>query len=474
MVTAIMPTMTHKPASLIPQPSACRSTTPSSHNVTPSISSELTITPTRFHTQNDSAHSENHDPPSQASTSQLAGLVGMCTGLGALLALGLFLPLPTRFQKGGVSSSDAVAYSFYVVGGVALLVAAICFFGLRNLPGEEYKSLKRLVQVKSPKPEDVPDAPPLPSYPRMLATSLSLGMRDVDIGLGYLGGFVARASSVAISLFIPLFVNHYFIASGLCPENPDSTPLDPGEVKRNCQRAYIVASILTGVSQVVALFSAPLFGYLSAQYPVHRIPLLLSAAAGVAGYVAFGLLKSPDPKSEDGSVGVYFIVALLGISQIGAIVCSLDLINRGIRNEDDETQDEDYFTAQNGNGAASPLTPQAGRDTEPSRIPQLDGANESTPLMPNHVRRVQASASRSHLKGSIAGMYSLCGGVGILLLTKLGGLMFDKVDVGTPFFLMAGFNAVLFIVAVVCVCWQSWRHKGGYEAVAEDEERQED
>jgi hypothetical protein len=307
----------------------------------------------------------------------------------------------------------------------------------------------------------------------MLTTSLSLAVRDIDIGLGYLGGFVARASSVAISLFIPLFVNNYFIQSGLCPENPDSTPLDPGEVKRNCQRAYIVASILTGVSQVFALLSAPVFGYLSAHYPVYRIPLLLSAAAGVSGYVAFGLLKSPDPRSEDGSIGVYFIVVLLGISQIGAIVCSLDLISRGIQNEDEEMEDEDYFAVQNGNGATSPFPPQAGRENEQSRIPQLDGANESTPLMPNHVRRVQASASRSHLKGSIAGVYSLCGGAGILLLTKLGGFMFDKVDVGTPFFMMAGFNAVLFITAVACVCWQSWRQKGGYEAVVEDEERTE-
>jgi len=396
----------------------------------------------------------------------------MCTGLGALVALGLFLPLPTRFQEGGISPADAVAYSFYVVGGVALLVATICLFGLRNLPGEEYKGWSRLFQSHLSKPDNVSDGPCLLSYPQMLFTSLNLAVRDVDIGLGYLGGFVARASSVAISLFIPLFVNHYFITSGLCPENPDETPQDPSEVKRNCQRAYLVASMLTGVSQLIALLSAPLFGYLNAHYSTHKIPLLLASAAGTAGYVAFGMLKSPDPKSEDGSFGVYFIVMLLGISQIGAIVCSLDLINRGIQTEDPETETEDDFAVYNGNenGTVSPL-PAATSVDSPSheRAAQIDGANESTPLMPSHLCRVQASTSRKHLKGSIAGVYSLCGGVGILLLTKLGGLMFDKVDIGTPFYMMAGFNAVLFVTASVCVVWQSWSHRDNYEAVVDGE-----
>lgn len=415
----------------------------------------------------------------------------MCTGLGALVALGFFLPLPTRFQDGGVSPSDAVADSFYVVGAVALLVATVCFFGLRNLPGEEYKSWRRLFQSQQPKSperheEGIADAPSLPSYPRMLLTSLSLGIRDVDIGLGYLGGFVARASSVAISLFIPLFVNNYFISSGLCPSDPDHTPQDPGEVKRNCQRAYILASILTGVSQVVALVCAPLFGYLNAHYSTHEIPLLLAAAAGVGGYVAFGLLKSPDPRSENGGVGVYFVVVLLGISQIGAIVCSLDLINWGIQAENDEVAPEEgderhdgmaNGTLQGRNGSTSPVPNQQPRSQTNDRVPQqqqneygVDGPTESSPLISSQFRRIQASASRNHLKGSIAGVYSLCGGVGILLLTKLGGLMFDKVDVGTPFFMMAGFNAVLLVTAAMCVSWRSLAGRGEYEEIEQDEE----
>jgi hypothetical protein len=62
-------------------------------------------------------------------------------------------------------------------------------------------------------------------------------------------------------------------------------------------------------------------------------------------------------------------------------------------------------------------------------------------------------------------VYSLCGGVGILLLVKLGGLMSDKVDVGTPFFTMAGFNAVLLVTAAVCVSWRPLAGRGDHEEI---------
>jgi hypothetical protein len=56
--------------------------------------------------------------------------------------------------------------------------------------------------------------------------------------------------------------------------------------------------------------------------------------------------------------------------------------------------------------------------------------------------------SRSHLKGSIAGVYSLSGGAAILLLTKLGGYLFDTLAPGAPFYMMAIFNGVLLVVGV--------------------------
>jgi len=47
------------------------------------------------------------------------------------------------------------------------------------------------------------------------------------------------------------------------------------------------------------------------------------------------------------------------------------------------------------------------------------------------------------LKGSIAGVYSWCGGAAILLLTKLGGYLFDSWTMGAPFYMMAIFNCIM-------------------------------
>jgi len=54
----------------------------------------------------------------------------------------------------------------------------------------------------------------------------------------------------------------------------------------------------------------------------------------------------------------------------------------------------------------------------------------------------------SSIRGSVAGAYSLTGGCGILLLTKLGGFLFDKWTPGAPFYIMALLNVVALIASI--------------------------
>lgn len=366
----------------------------------------------------------------------------MFTGCGALVALLVFLPLPTNFQEAGETPATAVADAFYVVGAIAILVALGCFFGLRSLPGEENKGWKRLTSKSEDKAADTRSTRDLVLiYPRLFWQSVQLGFTSPNIGLGYVGGFVARASSVAISLFIPLFTNHYFLQTGRCSVDPSN----PSDIKNACPEAYKLAAMLTGISQMIALISAPFFGYLSGRFPKYNIPLLVAAVAGIAGYTWFGLLKSPDFRSEDGTGAIFFIVALLGVSQIGAIVCSLALLGRGINNDEVQPLDNSYADSAHTNSH-----PSAGA-TPPVSAP-ITPVDEDAPLLPQ-VRGRHASApktqSHNHIKGSIAGTYSLLGGFGILLLTKAGGALFDSAGPGSPFYMMAAFNALLL---VVCVC----------------------
>jgi MFS family permease len=249
--------------------------------------------------------------------------------------------------------------------------------------------------------------------------SVLLGITDSRITMGYLGGFVARASTVAISLFIPLFVNTFFIENGFCQGSPN----DPSpELKKECRSAYVLSSILTGVAQLIALLCAPLFGYLSNRPGRVNWPVVVAAVCGIVGYIILPQLSSPEFKNVDGRGGspaVFIVVALAGISQIGSIVCSLGSLGQGVLAVD---------------------IPRTAR-REASIAPDEDESVEAEPLI--RITTQEESVARIRLKGSIAGVYSLCGGAAILLLTKLGGYLFDKLSTGAPFYMMAGFNFIL-------------------------------
>ncbi|KAK7952354.1 uncharacterized protein PG986_008082 [Apiospora aurea] len=400
-------------------------------SVAMSFESDATITPETFtRTAAEGQNGSGADTDGLGrKPSALAGLVGLFTGCGALVSLILFLPLPAQFSKReGVTLADAVTYSFYVVAVVSFLVAIFVFIGLRGLKGEEGKGWRMLLGLRrmeaahgSGAHEGKPHKP-LP-YHRLLLSSIRLGFTDPHIALGYLGGFVARASTVAISLFIPLYVNTFFIGNGFCQGSPhDPSP----ELKKECRAAYVLASILTGVAQLVALLCAPVFGYLSSRrWRGVNVPVTVATLCGVVGYTIFPRLQSPEFKNVDGRGGggyVFLVAALLGISQIGAIVSSLGSLGRGVLKADDVTQ-------------------------APVAQHQVDGTNENAPLLESSngvaTSEDEIVASRVQLKGSIAGVYSLCGGAAILLLTKLGGYLFDVTTTGAPFYMMAVFNAIL-------------------------------
>jgi hypothetical protein len=407
-----------------------------------SVESEATITQERY-TQSISEPSTTDTADTAAGRpSKLAGFVGLFTGCGALVALTLFLPLPARFgENKDTTPAEAVSYSFYVVALVALAVSIFVAIGLRNIKGEEGKGWRTLFGLKnedessdgngrerrvSPTQFDfgcffTNQIQKLAPYLHLMKDSVFLGFVDSRIGLGYVGGFVARASSVAISLFIPLYVNTFYISNGFCKGSPhDSSP----ELKEECRAAYVLSSILTGVAQLMGLICAPIFGYLASRTGRINYPIVVSTVFGIAGYTALPQLSSPEIKDVDGRGGspaIFFIVSLLGISQIGAIVCSLGSLGRGI------------------------LAVELPRTARPESLLQpeeYESANdESRPLI--SITTDQESVSRIRLKGSIAGVYSLYGGFAILLLTKLGGFLFDKLSNGAPFYMMAIFNAVL-------------------------------
>ena len=448
MVTAILPAMTASPSRNDFAEAGATGENTSLNDAPSSLSSDLTVTPARVKAPD--IPSGTRSKLYRSSPTSLAGFVGLFTGLGALVALGLFLPLLAHGRIPDAGPGASIVSTYYIVAIVAFSAAIACFLGLRNVKGEENKGLKRLLNLRS-SDTGLPSTNARQSYLSSLWESLRLGIGHSLIGLGYLGGFVARASSVGISLFIPLYVNAYYISSGNC-QNPVD---DPSEIKSTCPQAYVLAAELTGISQLFALVMAPAFGYFADRYQRHHVPLLLAAVAGILGYLGLANLKTPLPSGNDGNPVVLVLVSLIGISQIGCIVCSLGLLGRGIlglksldfseaeatasrlRSETiaNENRSPSYPTHNPSDSSTDPLVPidaEQGTDA-------LD-AEETTNLLG---RTPETPQSLNHLKGSIAGVYSFAGGAGILLLTKLGGYLFDTKSNGAPFYMLAIFNILL-------------------------------
>ncbi|KAI5296022.1 hypothetical protein KEM52_006041 [Ascosphaera acerosa] len=373
--------------------------------------------------------------------SRLAGVVGTLTGSGAVFALLVLLPLPARFERAGMSAVDAVKSAFYVAAAIAGAVSVFCLLGFRRLTGERPGNWKAAFRHFGRPPRDLSsgelegaqhEAPSYcpASYWSQFRSSLALGLTCPNIGLAYIGGFVARASSVGISLFVPLYVNQFYRHAGLCDNRGLSdahATSDDSNLKQSCLPAYIAASILTGVSQTVALCTAPLLGYLSSRSHRHNLPMLAACFAGVIGYPLFALLPSPEIR---GNAGAFVSMILVGISQIGAIVCSLGLLG-----------DEVISKTKPSHGLTTPAS------TETLFHDELhNGEGERASLLHNTINHTHATRPQQPLmqhRGAIAGVYSLSGAAGILILTKLGGLMSDTTSPAAPFYMLAGFNAIL-------------------------------
>ncbi|EGF98783.1 uncharacterized protein MELLADRAFT_95427 [Melampsora larici-populina 98AG31] len=340
-------------------------------------------------------------------SAKLSGIIGFSSGLGALFAVFCLLRLPplivNRFPTLSPRDAlkEAIKTSFYITSVLALLVGLSLIVGLRRRnEGYSLISKNRSTSTRTGWWSSL----------RPLAYGFDLCLEDPYLVVAYAAGFSARATTIAVSAFIPVLVNQYYIASGQCQLDRPNVPSD--EVKKGCHAAFALASALTGTVQLSALLLAPLVGWLAS----HRSqPALLafSNAVGAIGFLTMGLL--PNPRHWL----MWPICVALGVAQISGIVVSLSLCASGrsrIQNA--------IFTRKKAS-----LPPVAPSD-EPCT------ANQSTQ---------DVIQNQSDISGAIAGVYSLCGGLGILV-GSIGGILADW-QPQAPFFLTGALTAT---VSLLC------------------------
>lgn len=298
----------------------------------------------------------------ESSRARVAGITGFSTGIGALLAALVLSRLPTFFAHdselvpGGlrnIPNGGATLVITFAVTACLLLVAALVAALFLHSPPDLLDRQNR----------EMP-------FWRRLRIGLT-AMRNPLVLLAYLSGFVARADSIALTLFIAPWVDNYMTAAGLCP------PRDPSALTR-CRAAKRQASTLMAVSHTAMLLGAPLFGVLSDRLGAVKA-VAIPAGAGVA---AFGLLLSMhSPQSPL----VYLAMALAGLADIGMIISSMALM---------------------------------------------------------------AAVSAPEHRGAFSGVYSFFGALGIIVTSKVGGHLFDRVHETASFSVVAISSGVVFLATI--------------------------
>ncbi|BGP43528.1 hypothetical protein JCM10449v2_007563 [Rhodotorula kratochvilovae] len=327
--------------------------------------------------------------PRRHESARLAGVLGFASGLGALLAVFGFLRLPTLLTRlapepnSPEALEQALRRTFYLAAAVAALEGAFLAAVLPGKTGREERGsdatrrdgIRRRLRKEA----------------GTLVEGFRLAGKSGDVALGYAASFASRAQTIVVTAYIPLLVNRYFLDHDLCGPN---TLVDPA--RDSCRQAYILASILTGVIQLLSLLLSPLVGLLSSSprlssFHPQALALALSFLLGAFSFLGLALLPplgDGDPRSR-----LSWLYAMgVGAAQAAGIVLSLALVTTG--------------------------------------------------------RGALAAKEGREVAGALSGAYGFSGGLGILAIGSGAGFFFDRFH-GAPFIAVAAVDALVAAGAAV-------------------------
>ncbi|MEZ0074756.1 MFS transporter [Planotetraspora sp. GP83] len=210
------------------------------------------------------------------------GLIGVFGGLGAVIAVLALVRLPETLESAGLEPVAAARLAFLVIAA-GILVAA----------GALWLSLSR-VRVSS-----IGERTPLP---RLVREGVALA-RDPGVAFSYAASFVARADLAIVVSFMSLWVSDYA----------------KGHAGMTSAEAVAKAGAIVGISQTVALVTAPLFGWLGDRVRRQDLVIVAQVVAGVA-YLATLLVADPL------GPGMMVVAVLIGVGEIAVITTAGPLL----------------------------------------------------------------------------------------------------------------------------------------------------
>lgn len=271
-----------------------------------------------------------------------SGLQGVGNGIGALLTVFVVLQLPKIFINDGMSALDAGRLTYWALAGIAVISAALLMIGLQNRTKTQQEQKKSILEISK---EGFAAA------------------KDPGVALAYMAAFISRGDLAIVGTFFTLWVVTY------------------GTTQKGLSTADALANagMIIGISQTMALISAPIFGIFADRMNRANAVILAVAMASI-GYGSTLFVSDPT------SPAIFIVAALIGIGEISGVIASGVLIAQ-----------------------------QAPRD----------------------------------IRGSVIGIFSLCGTFGIMAATGIGGQLFDNWLPQGPFVLFSALGWVVVIIGLI-------------------------
>ncbi|SDG53725.1 Predicted arabinose efflux permease, MFS family [Sinosporangium album] len=204
------------------------------------------------------------------------GLIGVLSGLGALVAVLGLVRIPQSLEAGGMSPVTAARVTFGAVAA-GLLVVGLLVWRIMS---------KAAVSAKAPR---------IPLH-KLVAEGIALA-KDPGVALSYAAAFVARADLAVIAGFMTLWVQDYAV----------------NERGMSAVEALARGGMIVGIAQTAALLAAPFFGWLGDRMQRQNVVILAQTVAALS-YLSTLLVSDPL-----GS-GMLIVAVLVGVGEIAGIV----------------------------------------------------------------------------------------------------------------------------------------------------------
>ena len=211
-----------------------------------------------------------------------SGLQGIGNGIGAMITVFVILQLPKRFMGEGMSALDAGQRTYWILAGIAVISAILLFIGLQNRTQTQKEQKKSILQISK---EGFAAA------------------KDPGVALAYMAAFVSRGDLAIVGTFFTLWVVTY----------------STSKLGMSAADALSKAGMIIGISQTMALITAPIFGMLSDRMNRANAVILAVTLASI-GYGSTIFVSDPT------SPAIFIVAALIGIGEICGVIASGVLI----------------------------------------------------------------------------------------------------------------------------------------------------